>query len=124
MRRSRAGGSNRGPTVAASCSQRSANPATPTVSMNDGSYRLDSHDTAHLSSTKRALIRESRNQTTQDPLAVGLSADAGEGPIHLLNVSVGWIQNWEQGCRSPRVAARTHLQVAKQHPEVLERITS
>ena len=35
MRRSKAGGSNHGPTVFASCSQRSTSPATPTVSMND-----------------------------------------------------------------------------------------
>lgn len=40
----------------------------------------------------------------------------------LLNVSVDSVQDWEQGRRSPRGAARTLLQVAKRHPEVLERI--
>lgn len=40
----------------------------------------------------------------------------------LLNVSVDSVQDWEQGRRSPRGAAKTLLQVAKQHPEVLERI--
>lgn len=42
----------------------------------------------------------------------------------LLNVSLDSIQDWEQGRRSPRGAAKTLLQVAKQHPEVLERIAS
>lgn len=42
----------------------------------------------------------------------------------LLNVSVDSVQDWEQGRRSPRGAAKTLLQVAKQHPEVLERIGS
>ena len=42
----------------------------------------------------------------------------------LLNVSIDSVQDWEQGRRSPRGAAKTLLQVAKQHPEVLERIVS
>lgn len=42
----------------------------------------------------------------------------------LLNVSIDSVQDWEQGRRSPRGAAKTLLQVAKQHPEVLERIAS
>ena len=42
----------------------------------------------------------------------------------LLNVSVDSVQDWEQGRRSPRGAAKTLLQVAKRHPEVLERIPS
>ena len=42
----------------------------------------------------------------------------------LLNVSVDSVQDWEQGRRSPRGAAKTLLLVAKQHPEVLERIAS
>ena len=42
----------------------------------------------------------------------------------LLNVSLDSVQDWEQGRRSPRGAAKTLLQVAKQHPEVLERIAS
>lgn len=41
----------------------------------------------------------------------------------LLNVSIDSVQDWEQGRRSPRGAARTLLRVAKSHPEVLEEIT-
>lgn len=42
----------------------------------------------------------------------------------LLNVSVDSVQDWEQGRRSPRGAARTLLRVAHEHPEVLEQLTS
>jgi putative transcriptional regulator len=41
----------------------------------------------------------------------------------LLNVSVDSVQDWEQGRRSPRGAARTLLRIAHEHPEVLERLT-
>ena len=41
----------------------------------------------------------------------------------LLNVSVDSVQDWEQGRRSPRGAARTLLRVAHEHPEVLEELT-
>ena len=40
----------------------------------------------------------------------------------LLNVSIDSVQDWEQGRRSPRGAAKTLLRVAQSHPEVLERI--
>ena len=42
----------------------------------------------------------------------------------LLNVSVDSIQDWEQGRRSPRGAARTLLRVVQDHPEVLEKLAS
>ena len=42
----------------------------------------------------------------------------------LLNVSVDSVQDWEQGRRSPRGAARTLLHVARNHPEVLENLAS
>jgi putative transcriptional regulator len=42
----------------------------------------------------------------------------------LLNVSIDSVQDWEQGRRSPRGAAKTLLRIAKQHPEVLEQIAS
>ncbi len=42
----------------------------------------------------------------------------------LLNVSVDSIQDWEQGRRSPRGAAKTLLLIAQSHPEVLEQIAS
>lgn len=40
----------------------------------------------------------------------------------LLNVSVDSVQDWEQGRRSPRGAARTLLLVVQNHPEVLEQL--
>ncbi len=43
---------------------------------------------------------------------------------HLLNVSVDSIQDWEQGRRSPRGAAKTLLKVAHEHPGVLEKMAS
>ena len=42
----------------------------------------------------------------------------------LLNVSVDSVQDWEQGRRSPRGAARTLLRVVQDHPEVLEKLAS
>ena len=42
----------------------------------------------------------------------------------LLNVSIDSIQDWEQGRRSPRGAAKTLLRVAQSHPEVLEKVAS
>ena len=42
----------------------------------------------------------------------------------LLNVSVDSVQDWEQGRRSPRGAARTLLRVVHEHPEVLEQLAS
>ena len=42
----------------------------------------------------------------------------------LLNVSVDSVQDWEQGRRSPRGAVKTLLNVARNHPEVLEKLAS
>ena len=42
----------------------------------------------------------------------------------LLNVSVDSIQDWEQGHRSPRGAAKTLLMVAATNPEALEKLAS
>ncbi len=42
----------------------------------------------------------------------------------LLNVSIDSVQDWEQGRRSPRGAAKTLLLVAQSHPEVLGQIAS
>ena len=42
----------------------------------------------------------------------------------LLNVSIDSIQDWEQGRRSPRGAARTLLRIAQTRPEVLEELAS
>ncbi len=40
----------------------------------------------------------------------------------LLNVSIDAVQDWEQGRRSPRGAAKTLLRVVQSHPEVLEQL--
>jgi putative transcriptional regulator len=40
----------------------------------------------------------------------------------LLDVSVDAIQDWEQGRRTPRGAARTLLRVAQKHPSILRRL--
>ena len=42
----------------------------------------------------------------------------------LLHVSVDSIQDWEQGRRSPRGAAKTLLRVATKYPEVLEELAT
>jgi putative transcriptional regulator len=42
----------------------------------------------------------------------------------LLNVSIDTIQDWEQGRRSPRGAAKTLLKIAQSHPKVLEQVAS
>ena len=42
----------------------------------------------------------------------------------LLDVSIDSVQDWEQGRRSPRGAARTLLRIAQSHPEVLAQIAS
>jgi putative transcriptional regulator len=42
----------------------------------------------------------------------------------LLDVSVDSVQDWEQGRRTPRGAAKTLLRVARSHPRVLARLDS
>lgn len=42
----------------------------------------------------------------------------------LLDVSIDTVQDWEQGRRSPRGAAKTLLKVVQTHPEVLQRLAS
>ena len=42
----------------------------------------------------------------------------------LLDVSIDSVQDWEQGRRSPRGAAKTLLRVARNHPKVLARLAS
>ena len=41
----------------------------------------------------------------------------------LLNVSVDSVQDWEQGRRSPRGAAKTVLRVVTSYPEVLQKLS-
>ena len=40
----------------------------------------------------------------------------------LLDVSIDTIQDWEQGRRRPRGAAKTLLKIAQTHPKVLEQL--
>jgi putative transcriptional regulator len=42
----------------------------------------------------------------------------------LLDVSIDTIQDWEQGRRRPRGAAKTLLKIAQTHPKVLEQLAS
>ena len=42
----------------------------------------------------------------------------------LLNVSIDAVQDWEQGRRSPRGAAKTLLKIAQTHPDILEEVAS
>jgi len=42
----------------------------------------------------------------------------------LLNVSNDRVQDWEQGRRSPRGAAKTLLKIAQSHPKVLEQLAT
>ena len=42
----------------------------------------------------------------------------------LLNVSIDTVQDWEQGRRSPRGAAKTLLRIAQSYPKVLEQLAS
>ena len=42
----------------------------------------------------------------------------------LLNVSIDAVQDWEQGRRSPRGAAKTLLKIAQNHPDILEEMAS
>ncbi|MBT4159660.1 MAG: helix-turn-helix domain-containing protein, partial [Gammaproteobacteria bacterium] len=42
----------------------------------------------------------------------------------LLNVSIDAVQDWEQGRRSPRGAAKTLLKIAQTHPGILEEVAS
>ena len=37
----------------------------------------------------------------------------------LMGISLGTLQNWEQGRRTPKGPARRLLQVAQKHPEIL-----
>ena len=41
----------------------------------------------------------------------------------LLNVSIDSVQDWEQGRRSPRGAAKTVLRVVTSYPEVLQKLS-
>jgi putative transcriptional regulator len=54
-------------------------------------------------------------------LVAGLSQSAFAA---LLGVSVRTLQDWEQGRREPSGAAKTLIQVAERHPEVLQELAA
>ena len=69
--------------------------------------------------------KKGRVYTTEQLLAISARQSVNltqKEFARLLNVSVDSVQDWEQGRRSPRGAARTLLRVAHEHPEVLEQL--
>lgn len=69
--------------------------------------------------------KKSRIYTPEQLLAISVRQSANltqKEFARLLNVSIDSIQDWEQGRRSPRGAAKTLLRIAQAHPEVLEKI--
>ena len=75
----------------------------------------------------RAICYPSGGYTPEQLLAISARQSVSltqKEFARLLNVSVDSVQDWEQGPRSPRGAARTLLHVARNHPEVLENLAS
>lgn len=71
--------------------------------------------------------RKGRTYTKEQLLAISArkSVDLTQREFaKLLNVSIDTVQDWEQGRRSPRGAAKTLLKIAQSHPEVLEQVAS
>ncbi len=69
--------------------------------------------------------KKGRVYTTEQLLAISARHSVNRTQkefARLLNVSVDSVQDWEQGRRTPRGAARTLLRVAHEHPEVLEEL--
>lgn len=65
------------------------------------------------------VTRVTLTEAAEARAAVGLSQQEFAG---LLGVSLRTLQDWEQGRRTPTGAARTLLQVAQRHPEVLQEL--
>jgi putative transcriptional regulator len=71
--------------------------------------------------------RKSRVYTEEQLLAISARQSVNltqKEFAQLLDVSVDSVQDWEQGRRTPRGAARTLLRVARSHPRVLARLDS
>lgn len=69
--------------------------------------------------------KKGRVYTTEQLLAISARQSVNRTQkefARLLNVSVDSVQDWEQGRRTPRGAARTLLRVVHEHPEVLEEL--
>ncbi len=69
--------------------------------------------------------KKGRTYTKEQLLAVSArrSVDLTQREFaKLLNVSIDTVQDWEQGRRSPRGAAKTLLKVVQSHPKVLEEL--
>ena len=70
--------------------------------------------------------RKGRTYTKEQLLAVSArrSVDLTQREFaKLLDVSIDTVQDWEQGRRSPRGAAKTLLKIVRSHPEVLEELS-
>ena len=63
---------------------------------------------------RRFVIREPDVKEIREEYKLSQSQFAA-----LLGISIKTLQNWEQGRRSPRGAARILLQVAAKHPEAV-----
>ena len=87
--------------------------------MLDGIREIKAFKEGRANLVTRELSEPSDPKEIRAKLNLSQSAFAG-----LMGVSVRTVQDWEQGRRSPRGAAKTLLRVAKQHPEVLEKIAS
>ena len=71
--------------------------------------------------------KKGRTYTKEQLLAISARKSANLTQrefARLLDVSIDTVQDWEQGRRSPRGAAKTLLKVAQSHPEVLEQLAS
>ena len=71
--------------------------------------------------------KKGRTYTKEQLLAISARKSVGltqKEFAKLLNVSIDTVQDWEQGRRSPRGAAKTLLKIAQSHPHVLEQVSS
>jgi len=84
---------------------------------------------AELLASVREMKAETRGRTYQPVVAEVARARLASGlwqPAFaaLLGVSVRTVQDWEQGRRKPSGTAKTLLQIADRHPEVLQEIAA
>ena len=91
-----------------------------------GKLKMSTEGAQLLKAVKQMKARKKgRIYTPEQLLAISARQSANltqKEFARLLNVSVDSIQDWEQGRRSPRGAAKTLLRIAQEHPEVLEKI--
>jgi len=89
------------------------------------------HEMGRFQQDLLASVRQMKagkaTRTTQAVVSAAAEARAKVGVSQralaaLLGVSLGTLQDWEQGRHTPTDAAQTLLQVAKQHPEALRNL--